>query len=98
MTDNNGATADDTRTLTVRGPYNAAVIATAGLIDYWRLGESLGHDPRRQRRRSANATAQNGVTLGAAGPLTFDPNTARQLRRQQRRRLGLAQSLRRPSG
>jgi YD repeat-containing protein len=75
VTDNEGATATTTRTLTVRGPYNNAISNTSGLIDYWRLGETSGtnfDDPVGGR----DATAKNGVTLGVAGPLTLDPNTA----------------------
>jgi PKD repeat protein len=75
VTDNRGATGTATKTLVVRGPYSNAVTATSGLIDYWRLGETSGTsllDPIGGR----NATALNGVTLGTAGNLTLDPNTA----------------------
>jgi len=75
ITDNEGATATTTQTLTVRGPYNAAISGTSDLIDYWRLGEASGStfdDPIGGR----DATALNGVTLGSAGALTLDTNTA----------------------
>jgi PKD repeat protein len=75
VTDNEGATATTTKPLTVRGPYFAAVSGTSNLVDYWRLGETSGttfDDPIGGR----DATAKNGVTLGLAGPLTLDPNTA----------------------
>jgi PKD repeat protein len=75
VTDAGGATATTTRTVTVRGPYNAAVSATSGLIDYWRLGEPSG-TTLADSVGGHNATAQNGVTLGVASPLTLDPNTA----------------------
>jgi PKD repeat protein len=75
VTDNEGAAGTTTQTLTVRGPYNAAVSGTADLIDYWRLGEASGtnlDDPIGGR----DATAANGVTLGVTSPLTLDANTA----------------------
>ena len=75
VTDGSGATATTTRTVTVRGPYNAAVSATSGLINYWRLGEASG-TALADSVGGRTATAQNGVTLGAASPLTLDPNTA----------------------
>jgi YD repeat-containing protein len=75
VTDNEGATGTTTRSLTVRGPYNAAVSTTPGLIDYWRLGEASG-TALADSVGGRTATAQNGVTLGTAGPLTLDPNTA----------------------
>ena len=75
MTDNNGATATTTRSLTVRGSYNAAVLGTTGLIDYWRLGETSGTSLA-DVIGAKTATAQGGVTLGVADPLTNDSNTA----------------------
>jgi PKD repeat protein len=75
VTDNEGATGTTTRSLTVRGPYNAAVSNTAGLTNYWRLGETSG-TTLVDSVGNRNATAQNGVTLGVASPLTLDPNSA----------------------
>jgi hypothetical protein len=75
VTDNNGATATTTRTISVRATYETAVRATAGLIDYWRLGESTGTSLT-DAIGGNTATARNGVTLGTAGNLTLDPNTA----------------------
>jgi PKD repeat protein len=75
VTDNLGATATTTRALSVRGPYENAVRSTAGLIDYWRLGETSGSSLA-DSVGTATATARNGVTLGSAGNLTLDPNTA----------------------
>ena len=65
VTDNNNATATTTRSLTVRGSYNAAVLGTTGLIDYWRLGETSG-TALADAIGAKTATAQGGVTLGAA--------------------------------
>jgi YD repeat-containing protein len=75
VTDNRGATATTTRTVVVRGPYNAAVSGTSGLIDYWRLGETSGTNLN-DSVGNRDATAANGVVLGTAGPLTLDSNTA----------------------
>jgi YD repeat-containing protein len=75
VTDNEGATGTTTRSLTVRGPYNAAVSTTTDLINYWRLGEASG-TTLADSIGGRNATAQNGVALGVASPLTLDPNTA----------------------
>jgi hypothetical protein len=79
VTDNNGATATTTQVLNVRGPYNNAVLTTPGLIDYWRLGESSGSTTLANDAGGPSATRSNGIlgaTLGVAGPLTLDPNTA----------------------
>ncbi len=75
VTDDNGATATATRTVSVRASYETAVRATAGLIDYWRLGETSGTSLA-DVVSGRTATARNGVALGAAGNLTLDPNTA----------------------
>jgi YD repeat-containing protein len=75
VTDNRGATATTTKTLVVRGPYSNAVLGTSDLIDYWRLGEASGTSLV-DSIGGRNATALNGVTLGTAGNLTLDPNTA----------------------
>jgi YD repeat-containing protein len=75
VTDNRGATATTTKTLVVRGPYNNAVTGTSGLIDYWRLGEPSGTNLN-DVIGGHDATALNGVTLGTAGNLTLDPDTA----------------------
>ena len=75
VTDNLGTTATTTLTLVVRGPYDTAVRATAGLIDYWRLGEKSGTSLL-DSIGGKTATTANGVTLGSSGNLTLDANTA----------------------
>jgi PKD repeat protein len=75
VTDNRGATGTTTKALVVRGPYNNAVSATSGLIDYWRLGEPSGTNLN-DIVGGHDATALNGLTLGTAGNLTLDPDTA----------------------
>jgi PKD repeat protein len=78
VTDDSGATASATRVVTVEKavePYSAAVTATSGLIDYWRLGETAG-TTFADSVGGHNATVQGGVTLGAAGPLGPDSNPA----------------------
>ena len=73
VTDNSGATATSTKALTVRSAYNAAVLGTSGLIDYWRLGETSGTSLA-DAIGGRTATAQGGVTLGGAGALASDPD------------------------
>ncbi len=75
VTDNSGATGTITQTITVKGPYNTAVASTAGLIDYWRLGETSGSTFANSVEGAPGASAQNTPTLGVAGPLTVDSNT-----------------------
>ena len=67
--------------MTVVGPYNNAVSSTPGLIDYWRLGESSGTTFANSVAGAPSATKtsnilNSGATLGVAGPLTLDSNTA----------------------
>ena len=75
VTDNGGATATTTRTVTVGGPYSAAIGSTPGLIDYWRLGEKSG-TTFADIVGPSPATLKGGVTLGTPGALEADPNTA----------------------
>jgi PKD repeat protein len=75
VTDNSGAGATTTRSLSVLGSYTAAVTSTSGLIDYWRLGEKSG-TTFADSIGSSPATAQGGVTLGASGALGSDPDPA----------------------
>jgi hypothetical protein len=42
VTDNEGATATTTKSLTVNSAYRAAILATTGISDYWRLDETSG--------------------------------------------------------
>jgi len=75
VTDNNGATATVTQTVTVIGPYNKAVAATAGLIDYWRLGESTGSTLANEVA-GAPSGSKSSATFGSAGALSVDADTA----------------------
>jgi YD repeat-containing protein len=75
VTDNAGATSTTTVPVTIRSPYNAAVLGTAGLVDYWRLGETSG-TTFADSVGGANATAFNGVSLNQSHPLTDDTNPA----------------------
>lgn len=56
------------------GPYPTAVLGTTDLAHYWRLGESSG-SALWDSVGSADGTASS-VTLGAAGALSGDANTA----------------------
>jgi PKD repeat protein len=75
VTDNKGATTTVVQTIVVRGPYNAAVLGTAGLTNYWRLGETSG-TALANSVGTATATAFNGVSLGASDTLSNDSNSA----------------------
>jgi PKD repeat protein len=75
VTDNSGATSTTTVPVVVRSPYQAAVLGTAGLVDYWRLGETSG-TTFADSVGGANATAFNGVSLNQSHPLTDDTNAA----------------------
>ena len=57
------------------GSYSSRILATAGLLSYWRLGETAG-TVATDERGGRHGTYRNGVTLGAAGALSGDPNTA----------------------
>jgi YD repeat-containing protein len=73
VTDNNGGTTTTTKALTVRGAYNAAVLETSGLLDYWRLGETTGTSFA-DVIGAHTATASGGPVLGGAGALANDPD------------------------
>jgi hypothetical protein len=55
--------------------YREAILNTPGLVSYWRLGEKAGTVARDECGRS-NGTYVGGPTLGVAGLLTGDANTA----------------------
>jgi PKD repeat protein len=62
VTDNNGATATTTRTLSVTSAYRAAVLATAGISDYWRLDDT--------GTTAADASGANNTGTYVAAPVT----------------------------
>ncbi|HET9593674.1 MAG TPA: PKD domain-containing protein, partial [Solirubrobacterales bacterium] len=77
VTDNSGGTATVSHALIVGhgSTYSSEVLATAGLRDYWRLGEKSGSsfaDPVGNHP----ATAQGGFSLGTAGAIEGDLDTA----------------------
>src|SRR5207248_6422076 len=55
--------------------YAASITATAGLVSYWRLGESAGTSACDSYGANAGAY-QGGYTLGAVGAISGDPDTA----------------------
>jgi trimeric autotransporter adhesin len=75
VTDNNGAPATTTRPLTVTSAYRAAVLATAGISDYWRL------DDTGTNAADANGANNTGTYVNApvtaTGLLTGEANNAR---------------------
>lgn len=65
-TDNNGATATTTRSLTVNSAYRAAVLGTSGVSDLWRLDETSG-----TTATDANGANNNGTYVSS--PLSVAP-------------------------
>jgi YD repeat-containing protein len=77
VTDNSAGTATITHALIVGkgSTYSSEVLATPGLRSYWRLGEKSG-TTLADVIGGSPATAQGGFTLGAAGALEADLDTA----------------------
>ncbi|HSS42857.1 MAG TPA: N,N-dimethylformamidase beta subunit family domain-containing protein [Solirubrobacterales bacterium] len=76
--DNAFATDTETKTVTVNDPeapppppssYSAAVLATPGLLHYWRLNEAAGSTSLADSVGGATATTGGGATLGMLGSL-----------------------------
>ena len=59
------------------GSYSDAVLGTAGLLSYWRLGERAGASAL-DAKGGRHGTYRNGVLLGADGALAGDGDTAAQ--------------------
>ena len=64
------------RTWTVSTTYRDRVLATSGLVSYWRLGEAAGATTAADAKGTNPGTYQNGVVLGRPGLITGDTNTA----------------------
>jgi PKD repeat protein len=79
VTDAAGKTATAAETVSIdgsgAGSYSARVLATAGLINYWRLGETSG-TTLADSKGTAPATLTGGPTLGASGAVSGDSDTA----------------------
>jgi YD repeat-containing protein len=79
VTDNAGNSGQTTRTVTVEqsgaGSYSSRVLATAGLTNYWRLGEASG-STLADGKGSANATVAGAPGFGIASALPGDANTS----------------------
>ena len=92
VTDNGGITGDDhaaghRRTAGGQRPTaSRGRSPPPGLIDYWRLGETTRHDPRRQPRAQPGDRSAAAPTLGAPAALRRRHRHRGQLRRHQRRR------------
>src|SRR5205823_2885356 len=56
--------------------YSGVISSTAGLMGYWRLGESSGTTACDSTTQHDNGTYSGGFTLGAPGALQADPATA----------------------
>jgi Concanavalin A-like lectin/glucanases superfamily len=55
--------------------YRETVLATPGVLGYWRLGEAVW-GPAADERGSLAGAYRSGVTLGVAGAILDDPDTA----------------------
>jgi len=76
VTDDDGLTATKTQSLSVKSAsYEASVLATAGLVSYWRM-EETGGTTFADSRGSSPATAGGGVTFGVPGGLAGPVNVA----------------------
>ncbi len=79
VTDNGANTSQTSRTLTVEAPgsgsYSSRVLATAGLTNYWRMGDATGNTLVDSYGNS-NATTVGAPTLGASGAISADSDTA----------------------
>jgi hypothetical protein len=75
-----GGTLTDTDnvTVTVTGTsYSATILATSGLVNYWRFGETVGTTTAADSEPTSPANATlSGTTLGVAGRSAGDSNTA----------------------
>ncbi len=79
VTDDTGMTDTATVPLTVNASgvsnYGDAVLDSAGLVGYWRLGESVGPSLA-DSKGSATGTASAGTSFGLPGGVLGDPNKA----------------------
>ncbi|HEU5252502.1 MAG TPA: PKD domain-containing protein [Solirubrobacterales bacterium] len=79
VTDAAGKTATASETLSIdgagAGSYSARVLATAGLINYWRAGEASG-TTLADSKGTAPATLTGGPGLGVEGAVAGDADTA----------------------
>ncbi len=79
VTDSVGKTATTSETISIdgsgAGSYSARVLATAGLTNYWRMGESSG-STLADSKGTAPATLTGGPSLGIGGAVAGDSDTA----------------------
>ena len=78
VSDNLGtqATAVSASVVKVIPTYAAALLATAGLVNYWRLGEATSSSPALDSKGADDGTYTNSPTAGVAGAVAGDTNTA----------------------
>jgi len=79
VTDDDGNSGQTSRTVTVEqsgaGAYSSRVLATAGLIDYWRMSDAAG-TTLADVKGGANATVAGGPEFGIASALPGSSDTA----------------------
>lgn len=76
VTDNVGNVLTVTSPSTVKSGYAPTILATAGLTSYWQLGEASGTTIVDSDTPPNNGAYVNAPTLGTAGAIAGDPNTA----------------------
>jgi PKD repeat protein len=79
VTDAAGKAATASETISIdgagAGSYSARVLATAGLVNYWRMGEASGSSLA-DSKGTAAATLTGGPTLGSLGAVAGDADTS----------------------
>jgi tRNA threonylcarbamoyladenosine modification (KEOPS) complex Pcc1 subunit len=69
----------------------AQLVRDHGAVGYWRLGESTG-EIARDEIGAKNGVLLHGVTLGVAGALAIDSNTAARFRRETQQKIDVTWS------
>jgi alpha-L-arabinofuranosidase B-like protein/concanavalin A-like lectin/glucanase superfamily protein len=72
----NQATFTNANTLKAFATYSQTVLATSGLVNYWRLGEALATSPMTDSGGTNHGTYFGSPTMALAGALAGDSNTA----------------------
>jgi hypothetical protein len=75
----NTATVAGSSVVKVIPTYATTISGAAGLVNWWRLGEASNASPAVDAKGSNNGTYTNGPTVGVAGAIAGDSNTAAQL-------------------
>ncbi|MDJ0376193.1 LamG-like jellyroll fold domain-containing protein [Cryobacterium sp. PH31-L1] len=72
----NSSTVTNSSVLQVKSTYSATVLATSGLVSYWRLGDAASSPTFVDSQAGQTGTFTGSPVLGSAGALAGDPDTA----------------------